>query len=92
MFPCPAGTAVSFELKASGDTHLKYFQDWNPSPIGLYITKCLEADEGSLNVRLSNTRKVKNWLIVGLPSTFASLTVGETKCPAKPSVPARICM
>jgi hypothetical protein len=28
-------------------------------------------------------------VIVGLPSTFASLTVGETKCPAKPSVPAR---
>jgi hypothetical protein len=44
MFPCPAGTAVSFELKASGDTHLKYFQVWNPSPVDLYNTKCLEAD------------------------------------------------
>lgn len=39
-FPCPAGTAVSFEAKASGDTCLRYFQDYNPSPIGLYITTC----------------------------------------------------
>jgi len=39
-FPCPAGTAVSFEAKASGDTSLRYFQDYNPSPIGLYITTC----------------------------------------------------
>jgi hypothetical protein len=39
-FPCPAGTAVSFELKASGDTNLRYFQDYNPSPLGLYIRKC----------------------------------------------------
>jgi len=39
-FACPAGTAVSFELKASGDTCLSYFQDYNPSPIGLYITTC----------------------------------------------------
>jgi len=39
-FNCPAGTAVSFEVKASGDTKLSYFQDYNPSPIGLYITTC----------------------------------------------------
>jgi len=39
-FDCPANTAVSFELKASGDTSLRYFQDYNPSPIGLYITTC----------------------------------------------------
>jgi hypothetical protein len=39
-FPCPAGTTVSFEMKAVGDTCLTYFQDYNPSPIGLYITKC----------------------------------------------------
>ena len=39
-FPCPAGTAVSFEIKAAGDTSLIYFQDYNPSPIGLYITTC----------------------------------------------------
>jgi hypothetical protein len=39
-FPCPAGTAISFKMKASGDTNLNYFQDYNPSPIGLYITTC----------------------------------------------------
>ncbi|KAL2068477.1 hypothetical protein VTL71DRAFT_16575 [Oculimacula yallundae] len=39
-FPCPAGQAVSYELKAVGDTYLRDFQDWNPSPIGIYITKC----------------------------------------------------
>lgn len=39
-FPCPAGTAISFEAKAEGDTSLVYFQDYNPSPIGLYITVC----------------------------------------------------
>ncbi|RFU30873.1 hypothetical protein B7463_g5437, partial [Scytalidium lignicola] len=39
-FACPAGTAVSYELSAVGDTYLNYFQDWNPSPIGLYITTC----------------------------------------------------
>lgn len=39
-FPCPAGTIVSFEMKAVGDTCLTYFQDYNPSPIGLYITTC----------------------------------------------------
>ena len=39
-FDCPAGQAVSFEMKACGDTDLEYFQDYNPSPIGLYITSC----------------------------------------------------
>jgi hypothetical protein len=39
-FPCPAGTTISFEMKAIGDTSLTYFQDYNPSPIGLYITSC----------------------------------------------------
>ncbi|KAH8816453.1 ubiquitin 3 binding protein But2 C-terminal domain-containing protein [Xylogone sp. PMI_703] len=39
-FACPAGTAVSYELSAVGDTYLNYFQDWNPSPIGIYITTC----------------------------------------------------
>ena len=39
-FPYPAGTAISFEIKAVGDTCLTYFQDYNPSPIGLYITTC----------------------------------------------------
>jgi hypothetical protein len=39
-FPCPAGTTISFELRAGGEIFLNYFQDYNPSPIGLYITKC----------------------------------------------------
>lgn len=39
-FPCPGGSAISIELKSAGTCGLKYFQDYNPSPIGLYITKC----------------------------------------------------
>jgi hypothetical protein len=39
-FQCPEGKAVAYEMKAVGDTQLRYFQDYNPSPIGLYITKC----------------------------------------------------
>lgn len=39
-FDCPAGQAIGFEMSAVGDTCLNYFQDYNPSPIGLYITKC----------------------------------------------------
>lgn len=39
-FECPAGGTLTYELKAVGDTYLYYFQDWNPSPIGLFITYC----------------------------------------------------
>jgi hypothetical protein len=39
-FECPAGETVTFEMSAVGDTYLYYFQDWNPSPLGLYITVC----------------------------------------------------
>ena len=39
-FECPAGETVTFEMSAVGDTYLYYFQDWNPSPFGLYITVC----------------------------------------------------
>ncbi|PMB64244.1 putative but2-like protein C27D7.11c [Beauveria bassiana] len=39
-FDCPAGQSVAYEISAAGNTDLKYFQDYNPSPIGLYITKC----------------------------------------------------
>jgi hypothetical protein len=39
-FACPAGQAVSYELSSVGGTSLTYFQDYNPSPIGLYITSC----------------------------------------------------
>ncbi|KZF25395.1 hypothetical protein L228DRAFT_265864 [Xylona heveae TC161] len=40
-FPCPAGQALTYEAKlASGDLSLSYFEDWNPSPIGLFIRQC----------------------------------------------------
>jgi hypothetical protein len=39
-FACPAGQTVSYELNAASGTSLNYFQDYNPSPIGLYITSC----------------------------------------------------
>ncbi|KAH8787348.1 putative GPI anchored cell wall protein [Hyaloscypha sp. PMI_1271] len=39
-FVCPAGETLSFEMSAVGDTFLYFFQDWNPSPLGLYITVC----------------------------------------------------
>ena len=39
-FDCPAGQTVGFEIKATGHTALNFFQDYNPSPLGLYITKC----------------------------------------------------
>jgi hypothetical protein len=37
--PCPGGESVAFEMSGSG-VDLEYFQDWNPSPIGLYIRAC----------------------------------------------------
>ncbi|TKA81066.1 hypothetical protein B0A49_00686 [Cryomyces minteri] len=39
-FPCPAGERVSYKANAKDNTCLNYFQDYNPSPIGLYITVC----------------------------------------------------
>jgi hypothetical protein len=39
-FACPAGKTVAFELKNAGSTDLEFFEDFNPSPIGLFITKC----------------------------------------------------
>lgn len=38
-FACPAGTTQSYVMTATG-ADLRYFQDYNPSPIGLYITVC----------------------------------------------------
>ncbi|TVY36755.1 hypothetical protein LOCC1_G008463 [Lachnellula occidentalis] len=35
-----AGGSVAFEMKAVGDVYLNFFQDWNPSPLGLYVTHC----------------------------------------------------
>ncbi|KAG5968001.1 hypothetical protein E4U58_002044 [Claviceps cyperi] len=40
-FPCSSNETLTFELLSSGNTNLRYFQDYNPAaPIGLYITKC----------------------------------------------------
>ncbi|XMA12767.1 hypothetical protein WAI453_005558 [Rhynchosporium graminicola] len=39
-FACPAAEALSFEFRAVGDTYLRGFQDWNPEPLGVYISKC----------------------------------------------------
>jgi hypothetical protein len=36
---CPAGQTIAFEAKSSG-TNLDYFQDYNPSAIGAYVTVC----------------------------------------------------
>ncbi|KAK6497914.1 hypothetical protein TWF481_012310 [Arthrobotrys musiformis] len=38
-FDCPYGQKIAFEI-SSTDTNLKYFQDYNPSAVGLYITAC----------------------------------------------------
>ncbi|KAI9698252.1 MAG: hypothetical protein M1820_007522 [Bogoriella megaspora] len=37
---CPAGTAISFEIKATGSLNLNYFQDYELPGIGLYVTVC----------------------------------------------------
>lgn len=39
-FACPAGQAVSYEISSASGSNLEFFQDYNPSPIGLYITTC----------------------------------------------------
>lgn len=38
--PCPSGQRIGVEVSATGTLDLNYFQDYNPSPIGLYITVC----------------------------------------------------
>lgn len=37
---CAAGKTVSYEVSATGSFALSYFQDYNPSAIGLYIVEC----------------------------------------------------
>ncbi|KAJ5544276.1 hypothetical protein N7513_007087 [Penicillium frequentans] len=39
-FSCPAGETIAFEMSEAGTTDLHWFNDWNPSPLGLFITKC----------------------------------------------------
>ncbi|EMC94729.1 hypothetical protein BAUCODRAFT_124327 [Baudoinia panamericana UAMH 10762] len=39
QFPCPAGETIGLRMSPyAGDVELEYFQDFNPCPIGLYIT------------------------------------------------------
>ena len=37
---CFAGLRIAYEVSAIGSLDLNYFQDFNPSPIGLYVTVC----------------------------------------------------
>jgi len=37
---CGAGRTVTFEVSSVNGLDLSYFQDWNPSPLGLFITAC----------------------------------------------------
>ncbi|KAE8138878.1 ubiquitin 3 binding protein But2 C-terminal domain-containing protein [Aspergillus pseudotamarii] len=39
-FSCPAGETIAFEMKNAGTTDLNFFEDFNPSPLGLFITVC----------------------------------------------------
>ncbi|KAL4962083.1 ubiquitin 3 binding protein But2 C-terminal domain-containing protein [Aspergillus stella-maris] len=39
-FECPAGSAIGVEMSNAGSTELDFFEDYNPSPLGLYITVC----------------------------------------------------
>ncbi|KIA75464.1 GPI anchored cell wall protein [Aspergillus ustus] len=39
-FECPAGQTVGYEISNAGSTNFDFFEDYNPSPLGLYITKC----------------------------------------------------
>lgn len=39
-YPCPAGRTVTFDMSSRGGYSLSYFQDYNPSPIGLYVRVC----------------------------------------------------
>lgn len=34
---CPAGQTVAYKMCGTGSLNLRYFQDYNPSPIGLYM-------------------------------------------------------
>lgn len=38
--PCAAGKTQSFEFKSTGGLDLMFFEDYNPSPLGAYITSC----------------------------------------------------
>ncbi|KAL8994546.1 MAG: hypothetical protein Q9169_005510 [Polycauliona sp. 2 TL-2023] len=37
---CYAGSRIGYKVSATGSLDLDYFQDYNPEPIGLYVTVC----------------------------------------------------
>lgn len=37
---CPGGARVSFQVTSTGGLDLEFFQDYNPSPLGLYVRAC----------------------------------------------------
>ncbi|KAI4157364.1 MAG: hypothetical protein LQ342_008337 [Letrouitia transgressa] len=37
---CSVGERISYQVSATGDLDLDYFQDYNPSPLGLFISLC----------------------------------------------------
>jgi glucan endo-1,3-beta-D-glucosidase len=37
---CPAGQRVSFKFSSVGGLDVNFFQDYNPSPLGVYVTVC----------------------------------------------------
>lgn len=37
---CPAGTTQSIKVSSVGGYGLTFFEDWNPSPIGLFVNSC----------------------------------------------------
>ncbi|EMD96518.1 hypothetical protein COCC4DRAFT_205759 [Bipolaris maydis ATCC 48331] len=37
---CAAGQTIAYEMCAEGSFAVEYFQDYNPSPIGLYVREC----------------------------------------------------
>jgi hypothetical protein len=37
---CQAGSTQSIELSSENGLSLNFFEDWNPSPLGLFITSC----------------------------------------------------
>ncbi|KAL8801693.1 MAG: hypothetical protein Q9182_004287 [Xanthomendoza sp. 2 TL-2023] len=37
---CFAGERIGYKVNATGSLDLDYFQDFNPSPIGFYVTSC----------------------------------------------------
>ncbi|GAB7355894.1 hypothetical protein MBLNU459_g6542t1 [Dothideomycetes sp. NU459] len=39
-YACAAGTTQSIEVSSTGGYGLEFFEDWNPSPIGLFMTSC----------------------------------------------------